>query len=113
MLGSVKLPHRGGGGGNLCIHKYFYEGSDFWQKIRNEENLSRLDDPGTTMMGTDTTKFDAIDTRHLANPGVVKSRIITLLKNSENGLHAYPNLILALVSLTSNLILAFKYLSTV
>lgn len=43
-------------------------------------------------------QFEPIDSRHLASTELIKSRVIKLLKNSENGLHSYQNLIVTIVS---------------
>ncbi|GJJ08438.1 hypothetical protein Clacol_002654 [Clathrus columnatus] len=95
----VKLSRGGPGGGNFCIHKSFYIRSPFWRGVRDEahelgerrekeDTLNAAQHPGQI--------FDEIDTRHLASPELIKSRIIKLLKHSENGLHYYHNLLVAI-----------------
>ncbi|KIJ51348.1 hypothetical protein M422DRAFT_26765 [Sphaerobolus stellatus SS14] len=100
----VKFAAGGPGGGNFCIHKYFYSGSSFWQSVREEEGMAddEVQEKGTTPERAESQqpggilKFDPIDSRHLASAQLIKSRITTLLKNSENGLHHYHNLLVTI-----------------
>ncbi|KAF8589533.1 hypothetical protein K439DRAFT_1332462 [Ramaria rubella] len=100
----VKLGKGGAGGGNFCIHKYFYERSPFWEGVRREEHLSQGNQHEKKFTGYEATgldgpklevQFDPIDSRHLISAQLIKSRVVKLLKSSENGLHIYQNLIMA------------------
>lgn len=106
FLGSVKLGKGGPGGGNFCIHKYFYSQSAFWKSVRSEEHVDEDEDGqqgdrfSEHEAPTDLRaklQFDPIDSRHLASTELIKSRVVKLLKNSENGLHLYHNLIVTIV----------------
>jgi hypothetical protein len=109
---SVKLGQGGPGGGNFCIHKYFYSRSAFWEGVRREEaagedeegqDQEKQEEPiGDEVLIDSRPKlqFDPIDSRHLASTQLIKSRLVRLLKNSENGLHLYQNLLVTIVSFT-------------
>lgn len=89
----VKLAKGGSGGGNFCIHKSFYLRSSFWQGIRDETTEINQDQEGAKQHGG---LFAEMDSRHLASPELIKSRITKLLKMSENGLHYYHNLLVTI-----------------
>lgn len=94
----VKLAQGGPGGGNFCIHKSFYIRSPFWQGIRDEANKREGgEENASSSAGQSARLFDEIDSRHLTSPELIKSRIIKLLKMSENGLRHCHNLLVAIV----------------
>lgn len=102
---SIKLSQGGPGGGNFCIHKYFYARSPFWEGVRREEaaggdedDENPLEPIGSQVDSPSKLHFDPIDSRHLTSTQLIKSRLVRLLKNSENGLHSYQNLLVTIVS---------------
>ncbi|KAF8526018.1 hypothetical protein BU17DRAFT_41424 [Hysterangium stoloniferum] len=100
----VKLAQGGSGGGNFCVHKYFYTHSSFWQGVRREgEMVGQTEEDETQESEVDSSsrrqfkfRFDGMDSRHLASSEFIKSRIVRLLKNSQNGLHRYHNLLVTI-----------------
>ncbi|TFK57634.1 hypothetical protein OE88DRAFT_1620407 [Heliocybe sulcata] len=110
----LKLDHiekirQGGVGAHFCIHKYFYDRSTLWKKIRKEEEqgqqaivgaLDEQDGPGddgqSQISGLNQIEFDPIDARHLSSLPLVRARIVKLLKSCKNNMHVSQNLILSI-----------------
>ena len=112
---SLKL-RAGGLTTNMTIHRHFWEHSPTWQRVYAEELEQAADEDNAPNMGqeeqgdAETDEKDAkleasklhldpIDARFLSSTQLVRSRVIKLLKNSQNQTHFYPNLIFAIVSL--------------
>jgi oxalate---CoA ligase len=105
----VKL-RRAGVGANFCIHKYFYERSPVWSKVREEATQAMAqveDDAEEDTAGDHTTpgeqeqpQFDPIDARHLSSLPLLQTRLVSLLKASEDHMCKATNLIMALVGFT-------------
>jgi transcription factor C subunit 3 len=109
---SVKV-RRGGVGSHFCIHKYFFDRSESWKAIRDEEMraAAEVEAPSRASRATSATAgqeedgppeipglhFTPIDARHLSSMPLVKARIIKLLKASKNLMHASNNMLVALV----------------
>jgi oxalate---CoA ligase len=98
---------------NIAIHRHFWERSPTWQRIHAEE-LEAAEAPDTEKKQSGSAenemdleegaeeepnkvKFDPIDSRYLSSAPLIRSRIIKLLKSTKNSIHAYPNLLLAIV----------------
>ncbi|KAJ7275459.1 hypothetical protein B0H12DRAFT_1087414 [Mycena haematopus] len=109
-LDLVVKVRRGGIGSNFCIHKYFFDRSELWKTIRDEETraaaqipsqaaptatsaLSHEEDAPPELPDLD---FSPIDARHLSSMPLVKARIIKLLKASKNCMHASNNMLVAI-----------------
>ena len=100
---------------NIAIHRHFWERSSTWQRIHAEEMeaAEALDyankQPGLAVAENEIdqeeaadeepnkVKFDPIDSRYLSSAPLVRGRIIKLLKSTKNNIHAYTNLLLAIV----------------
>ncbi|KAI5123716.1 hypothetical protein M0805_000310 [Coniferiporia weirii] len=97
----VKL-RRGGTSQNFCVHKYFFDRSATWKKIREEEFRAQgtsndngdsvLDSAGADSKVPDTLQFDPIDTRHLTSLNILRQRLVKLLKHSVNEIQPYNNI---------------------
>ncbi|KAH8120510.1 hypothetical protein DFH11DRAFT_1685786 [Phellopilus nigrolimitatus] len=97
----VKL-RRGGTSQNFCVHKYFFDRSPTWKKIREEElrvqeeSTERETSAVTTAAGDNRTPdplyFDPIDTRHLSSLNILRQRLVKLLKHSANETQQYTNI---------------------
>lgn len=89
---------RGGVSQNFCIHKYFYERSPLWKKIRAEAGdteeavEANVDGPAGAELS-----FSPITTIHLSNIALLRQRIITLLKHSAGQTQPYLNLCVKIV----------------
>jgi hypothetical protein len=84
---------------NFCIHKYFYENSPSWKKVREEENAiqnEKPDEGDETEEAGDARQyfiqFEPMDKRALASLAVLRSRIVKLLENSENSMFPLTNI---------------------
>jgi len=112
---SLKL-RAGGLATNMTIHRHFWERSPTWQRVYAEELEQAMSEDNTPNVGQEEQEdaetdekdakleasklhFDPIDARFLSSTQLVRSRVIKLLKNSQNQTHFYPNLIFAIVSL--------------
>jgi oxalate---CoA ligase len=100
---SVKVKH-GTAGSHLIIHKYFYEGSSLWKKIRNEEmedgtETSQVDPSLEELQPSSSAQvhFEPMDSRHLASLPLIRSRVLKLLKSSKNNMHESNNMLLTIV----------------
>lgn len=103
---------------NIAIHRYFWERSPTWQRIYAEEqNLAQAsanqqqeaenggnesdhgdDEADGEDDDEETVHFDPVDARFLSSAPLVRGRIIKLLKATKNNIHAYTNILLAIVS---------------
>ncbi|KAG8890984.1 hypothetical protein FRC00_014238, partial [Tulasnella sp. 408] len=92
---------------HACIHKYFYPKSRFYvpepdTKIDVDFDVDDEGDHQSTIAGDDAVPSDSIfahdpiDPRTLTIDSVLRSRLVTLLKNSPNHLHRSENIIVAL-----------------
>ncbi|KIO22744.1 hypothetical protein M407DRAFT_216113 [Tulasnella calospora MUT 4182] len=92
---------------HACIHKYFYPKSRFYvaepdTKIDVDFDVDDEEDHQSTLAADDAVPSDSIfahdpiDPRTLTIDSVLRSRLVTLLKNSPNHLHRSENIILAL-----------------
>ncbi|KAJ6519412.1 hypothetical protein C8R45DRAFT_1066116 [Mycena sanguinolenta] len=111
-LDLVVKVRRGGVGTHFCIHKYFFDRSEFWKGIRDEETRATADvgTPSSAPIPTTSVPpfeedpppehpdldFPPIDARHLSSQPLVKARIIKLLKASKNLMHASHNMLIAI-----------------
>ncbi|KAJ7770882.1 hypothetical protein DFH07DRAFT_805534 [Mycena maculata] len=108
-LDLVVKVRRGGVGSHFCIHKYFFDRSESWKEIREEETRAAAESeapPQTAPTDTQdedgspahlqTLNFTPIDARHLSSMPLVKARIIKLLKASKNSMHASNNMLVAI-----------------
>lgn len=102
---------KSGVGSHFCIHKYFFERSNIWREVLNEEaeaaatamkmELDEDEDPDEDM--NDQAKantgryFSPIDMRHLSSLPLVRARIVKLLKNSPGYMHTTHNLLVTIV----------------
>ena len=85
---------------NFCIHRYFYENSPFWKKVREEEvavqNDTVMDDAddgeNLGLTKSNIVHFGSIDKRSLTSLTLLRSRIVKLLENSENHVHPLINI---------------------
>lgn len=102
----------------MTIHRHFWERSPTWQKVYAEElagleqassddNTLRWDeeeqddaeiDVKGARVEASKLHFDPIDARFLSSTQLVRSRVVKLLKNSQNQTHFFTNLIFAIVS---------------
>lgn len=90
---------------NFCIHKYFYENSPFWRKVREEEKAVRDDASADTcgdskskeMAGSSIVHFESIDKRSLASLTLLRARIVKLLENSKNNIHPLTDIAVHIV----------------
>ncbi|KAF7320177.1 B-block-TFIIIC domain-containing protein [Mycena kentingensis (nom. inval.)] len=99
---------RGGVGTHFCIHKYFFERSDSWRAIREEETRATAaleaaeeaaelpEEDGEQQPTPVDPAFTPIDARHLSSLPLLKARVIKLLKISKNQMHASHNMLLAI-----------------
>ncbi|KAJ7462797.1 hypothetical protein B0H11DRAFT_2054384 [Mycena galericulata] len=100
---------RGGVGSHFVIHKYFFDRSESWKEIREEETRAAAEaeeTPRTTstdvqeedrsVVDLQSLDFSPIDARHLSSMVLVKGRVIKLLKASKNLMHASNNMLLAI-----------------
>ncbi|KAJ7071454.1 hypothetical protein C8F01DRAFT_1110582 [Mycena amicta] len=98
---------RGGVGTHFCIHKYFFERSDLWRAIREEETranaaLEADDNPDVPEEDGEQPPpvldlgFTPIDARHISSLPLLKGRVIRLLKVSKNQMHASNNMLIAI-----------------
>ncbi|EMD41648.1 hypothetical protein CERSUDRAFT_128608, partial [Gelatoporia subvermispora B] len=92
---------------NIVVHKYFFERSPVWKQVLEEEaeasraeqrsNVKAEDDSdeedGLDIGSPTTVQFDPIDSRHLSSLPLIKARVVKLLKNSPNNLHASQNML--------------------
>lgn len=122
ILCRLKL-RTGGLSPNLALHRFFWDRSPTWRKIRAEEAATEEDAPEANdpsveaeldqEHGDDDAEesdieeaqqeakkhhFDPIDARFLSSAPLVRSRVIKLLKHSQNQIHVYKNTLLAIVS---------------
>ena len=94
---------RGGVSQNFCVHKFFYEKSPLWKKIRGEAGDSMdtqaddLDDDRPVDGGGNGLSFSPITTVHLSNIALLRQRLVKLLKNSVGETQPYLNLCLKIV----------------
>ncbi|KAJ6501642.1 hypothetical protein C8R47DRAFT_1108154 [Mycena vitilis] len=109
-LDLVVKVRRGGVGSHFCIHRYFFDRSESWKAIREEETRAAAAEAGKAPKVTSTADqeedagppelpglhFSPIDARHLSSMPLVKARIIKLLKASKNLMHASNNMLIAL-----------------
>ncbi|KAJ6574623.1 hypothetical protein B0H19DRAFT_1124959 [Mycena capillaripes] len=107
-LDLVVKVRRGGVGSHFCIHRYFFDRSEFWKGIRDEETLAagaEAPSPATPTVDQEEDgappepsglHFSPIDARHLSSMPLVKARIIKLLKASKNSMHASNNMLIAI-----------------
>ncbi|KAJ7785880.1 hypothetical protein B0H16DRAFT_1488336 [Mycena metata] len=108
-LDLVVKVRRGGVGSHFCIHKYFFDRSESWKAIREEETRAAAEarpqastTPAVVQEEEGTVPepaglhFSPIDARHLSSMPLVKARIIKLLKASKNYMHASNNMLLAI-----------------
>ncbi|OCH96710.1 hypothetical protein OBBRIDRAFT_787280 [Obba rivulosa] len=93
---------------NIAVHKYFFERSPVWKQVLEEEAEANRkdqrnvkaepddsDEEGGSDVGSPTTiHFDPIDSRHLSSLPLIKARVVKLLKNSPNNLHASQNMLI-------------------
>lgn len=119
LTSSSSLKVRAGGlATNITIHRHFWERSPTWQRVYVEERASMEEARGGgnilsvdqeepedaeidvkgAKMEANKLQFDPIDGRFLSSSQLVRSRVIKLLKNSQNQTHFYTNLIFAIVS---------------
>nr|GAT43664.1 predicted protein [Mycena chlorophos] len=99
---------RGGVGTHFCIHKYFFERSELWREIREEESRATAaleaeevadvpeedgEQPAAPKVDLD---FTPIDARHISSLPLLKARVIKLLKASKNQMHASNNMLVAI-----------------
>lgn len=98
---------RGGTGTNFCVHKYFFERSDAWRQIHEEELRAQAEvmeadsitaDVNIGITAFNTTEFGEIDARHLSNINILRHRLVKYLKQSEDGTRPYYNIAVKLVS---------------
>lgn len=100
---------RGGVGSHFCVHKYFYENSELWKAVREEERRlqARPGDNEEAESGdgpVDAADFTGpIDAKHLASLSILRFRIASLLEGCRNKMHPCFNLILAIVRELSGL----------
>lgn len=94
---------------HACIHKYFYPKSRFYVPEPDTKIETDVEEEGerqSTTAADDAVPSDSIfahdpiDPKALVIDSVLRSRLLTLLKNSPNHLHRSENIILALVSCT-------------
>ena len=92
IIHSVKL-RRGGNTQNFCVHKYFFQCSPLWKQVREEEARAAIGAPNGDAEGqsTDSLQFDPIGPRHISSINVLRSRVVRLLNQSKNNMHAYHN----------------------
>ena len=90
---------------NFCVHKYFFERSDAWRQIHEEELRAQADTmpPDSGIPEGEGTisnyeEFGPIDTRHLSNLNILRQRLIKYLRQSEDGIRPYLNIAVKLVS---------------
>ncbi|KAJ7042665.1 hypothetical protein C8F04DRAFT_1390618 [Mycena alexandri] len=107
-LDLVVKVRRGGVGSHFCIHKYFFDRSESWKAIREEETRAAAEarpqaSPSAVVQEEDGIvpepaglHFSPIDARHLSSMPLVKARIIKLLKASKNSMHASNNMLIAI-----------------
>ncbi|KAJ7169467.1 hypothetical protein C8R46DRAFT_1088869 [Mycena filopes] len=109
-LDLVVKVRRGGVGSHFCIHKYFFERSESWKAIREEETRASAAADAPPQASTSAAApeeagsapepagldFSPIDARHLSSMPLVKARIVKLLKASKNSMHASNNMLIAL-----------------
>jgi len=108
-LNYIEKRKKSGVGANFCIHKYFFGRSAAWKEVLAEEagaidllkveleEEADLDGEGSTQTPNPSAlSFDPIDQKHLSSLPVVRGRIVKLLKNSPNNLHAMHNLLVTI-----------------
>lgn len=111
---SLKL-RQPGSGMYFCVHKYFYQRSEHWKDIREEE--SRAEGKGKTNRdkseeGDEESidirgpispmHFTPLDSRHLSSMSIIRSRLVNLLEGCTNRMHAAQNIIKTLVCSLDN-----------
>jgi hypothetical protein len=97
-----------GSGMYFCVHKYFYQRSEHWKDVREEENKvdmkSKAKDSNLNDVDADVQNIPSareslapLDARHLSSLTIVRSRLVKLLEGCTNHLHAAQNIIKTLV----------------
>ncbi|PCH33343.1 hypothetical protein WOLCODRAFT_159996 [Wolfiporia cocos MD-104 SS10] len=104
-LGLIEKRRKPGVSSNICVHKYFFERSETWKLVAQEEAQANQtqqegdddeqdsddeDEPDTAQT---TLKFDPIDSRHLSSLPLIRARLTKLLRSSPHGLHSATNLL--------------------
>jgi hypothetical protein len=93
----------------FCVHKYFYQRSEHWKEVREEENKAEAtnrhksqkdeeDGANTEKYRSPVHSFAPLDARHLSSITIVRSRLVKLLDGCANRMHAAHNIIKTLVS---------------
>ena len=116
MLRRVKL-RQGGTSQNFCVHKYFFDRNPLWTQIRalesrDEEEAMAIPDaehPAIEMDDGEEAKdesrqelqFDPIETHHLTSLNILRTRIVKLLRHSDQQTHICMNLAVKIVSYLS------------
>lgn len=86
------------------MHKHFYERSEFWKGVRDEEATEKAaaqqedekpDEP--VVEPSESIRFDPIDSRHLSSLPLVRGRLLKLLNKCSNHMHVSQNLLVTLV----------------
>ncbi|KAF7306563.1 B-block-TFIIIC domain-containing protein [Mycena indigotica] len=106
-LDLVVKVRRGGVGTHFVIHKYFFDRSELWKGIREEESRATAelqaeevaeapDEDGEQDPAALNLNFAPIDARHLSSLTLLKGRILKLLKASKNQMHASSNMLIAI-----------------
>ncbi|KZT36030.1 hypothetical protein SISSUDRAFT_1008008, partial [Sistotremastrum suecicum HHB10207 ss-3] len=93
---------RPGVGAHFVVHRHFYEHSDVWKSIREEEAVRDEQESLSEGSASDneetrpTVKFEPITSKHLSSLPLIKHRILKLLKNSPDNHVPFTNLIVAI-----------------
>ncbi|KAF5384735.1 hypothetical protein D9757_006233 [Collybiopsis confluens] len=111
-LNLVVKVRRGGVGTHFVIHRYFFERSDSWKAIRDEELRAELASKNPTTSGASSHPqeeeeekesptatslgFTPIDARHLSSLPLVRGRVVKLLKASTNNIHVASNMLVTI-----------------
>jgi hypothetical protein len=96
----------------FCVHRYFYEQSDYWKDVRKEESRAQSAGTGNSKQkathheseeensdDNEDSGFKPLDRRHLTSLVIVRARLLKLLERCANGMHVARNLITAVVRL--------------
>lgn len=97
---------------NFCIHKYFYQNSPLWKRVREEEvaadGHSDVEEGNgeeyDPMTKPSTLHFEPMDRRSLTSLALLRSRIVKLLENSKNHVHPLLNIARYIVSMQHSLV---------
>ncbi|KIK71368.1 hypothetical protein GYMLUDRAFT_90342 [Collybiopsis luxurians FD-317 M1] len=110
-LNLVVKVRRGGVGTHFVIHRYFFERSDSWKAIRDEESRAELSSKNAVASSSTAEAqeeeekesptaaslgFTPIDARHLSSLPLVRGRVVKLLKASANNIHVSSNMLVTI-----------------